>query len=113
MVALCLLRVNRKLDLPLPVKCLSGLCHLDVLLKGLLVPPRNVSHMACNPCGDYPFPHILHGGKLQMFRGGYITEKISSGLAGNGSPNGAGDMIISRRDIGDQWSENIKGSSFA
>ena len=59
--------------------------------------------------GDQAVAHILRVGKAEVLLGGHVAEHGCAIPAGHGGTDGAGDVVVTRGNIGDQRTEHIEG----
>ena len=48
-----------------------------------------------------------------MLGRGHVAEEVGSVLGGDGPSDGAGDVVVARRDVGHEGAENVEGSPVA
>ena len=69
----------------------------------------DVSRVRRNFVGDYTLLYVFRIGQAKMLFGRHITEHGRSVPSDHGGADGAGDVVITRRDIDHERAERVEG----
>ena len=100
-------------DLAFPIQGRPTLRHGEVALPGRLVAPRDIYCVGGDPRGHDTPPDIVRVRQGKVLGRGDIAQEIGSRHSRQGSADGSGDVIVTRADIGDQGSKDVKGGAVA
>ncbi len=101
-------RVERALELRLPIECAARLGHFQIPVRGAFQTARHVAGVRGDFVGDHAFVHLLGVGQAQMFRRRHIAQERRPVCRRGGRPNGGNDMVVPRGDIDDHGSQDVK-----
>jgi hypothetical protein len=109
----CTIGVEGELELLAPVEGAAGAGHRVVPGAGARTEADDIGGMSGETGGDHALPNVLLIGQAQVFGGCYVAEEIGARHAGDRTPYGAGDVIVSRSNIGDDGSQHVEGRAVA
>src|SRR5580704_6554530 len=105
--------VQRKLELFVPVEKKTRVAERVVAVARAGTVTRDVCGVRCDFVGNYTLANVVRIRQSQMFFRRDVTKHGSSVPANQGRSNGAGDVVVSRRNVGDQRAQRVKRSSVA
>lgn len=106
-------RVDGQGELFFPVEGPSGPGHCRVPFPGARDVLDDVGRMPRQPGRHHPGVDIRCGGQAEVFAGGHVTEEVRPRTRGDCPADGAGDVIVSGRDIRHQGAQDIKRRTVA
>ena len=102
------LRVERQRKLVVPAEFEARLAHRIVAHLCTGVPLGQIRCMGRHLVGDDPFAHIFFIGQPQVLFRGHIAEHGGTVPADHRCTNGRAEMVVTRGDIGHQWTESVE-----
>ena len=108
-VAPCFFRIDGKREHGFPVEVAPRLAHTVVFFACTRNALGDIRGMCGNPACHDAFTDILQGRQAEVFGRGYVTEKGRSRRGRHGAADRRGDVVIPRRDVGNDGAEHVKG----
>ena len=96
------------MELVAPAELVTGLAEGVVADLGAGVSLGEVGGVGGNLVGDDAGAHILPIGQSEVLLGRHVAEHRRAEPANLRGPDGAGDVVVAGRDVGDQRSERVE-----
>ena len=101
-------RVERKLELAVPVEAVAGAGQLVVAIAYARPLARHIRGVGGDFIGDDAGLDVLPVGQAQVFLGRHVAQHGGSVPADHGGADGRRDVVVAGRDIGDQRAQRVK-----
>lgn len=106
-------RIEGELEHAFPVKVFAAAAHFIVPVACARDALGHVGSMGGDAAGDDAIAHVLQIWQTQMLSRGDIAEEIGAVGGCDGPTDGRGDVVVARRDVGDQWPEHVEWCAVA
>src|SRR5215207_3851425 len=103
------LRIERELELLVPVEAVTGPGERVVAIGGTGPPARDVGGVRGDLVGDHAVAHILRVRQAEVLLRRDVAEHVGAIPADHRRPDRARDVVVARRDVGDERSERVEG----
>ncbi len=113
MVSLSCFRIKRQTELLFPVECKSSFRKGVITILGAFAFACDVSGVGGNLVCNHALLDVFLVWQTQVLFGGHVAQHGGTVHAGIGRTDAAGDMVVTRSDVGDQWAQNVERSTVA
>ena len=101
--------IERKFELLVPVERVAGARQSVVTIAGAGTMTRDIGGMRGNLIRDQPGLHVFLVRQSEVFLGRDIAEHRRPVPADQRGPDGRGDVVVARSDVGDQRAQRVEG----
>ena len=102
------LRIQRQVELVLPAELEARLAQRVVAQLRTRVTLRQIRRVRRDLVGDDAVLHVIAIGQAQVLLGGDVAQHGGAVPADHGGADGAGDVVVSRGNVGGQRSERVE-----
>src|SRR3954470_13304269 len=107
-VFLSALRIETEAELLLPVERVARAGKSIIPVSRALPAARDVGGMRGDLVGDDALPYVFGVGKAQVHLGCHVAEHVRPEPADHRGADGAGDVIVAGRDVGDERAQSVE-----
>jgi len=100
-------------EVPVPVEIGSRLAELVVALAGAFDSEGDIGGVGGDPVGHDTLADVVLGGQTQVLTRRNVAEKGRAVIGRGRGADGAGDVVVAGRDVGDERSEDVEWGTVA